>query len=323
MLYPDLAKNNINICFNLLIFSFSLARDENKAEINKIRYQYMCKGFPSVGVILILLFIFQQNNIIAQSAGDLPFKLVPEGLKYLKQGDSISVSSTVESSVFLVKFKDNFMPAAPPMIENPYYGDAEMQVDSVLNIAVETSFSPIKTGLYFAQNDTSTVKGAGFLVVGKDYPKYKKLKHLVSPLIYISTEEEMQTFEYTSDLKRSFNNYWLNLAGSRENASRLIKIYFKRVTVANNRFTSYKEGWKTDAGIVYVVFGEPDQVTLTTNGEKWIYRENVNHPATEFEFVMQENMFVKGKFRKLVRNNKLKGNWYETVERWRSGIIKN
>ena len=40
-----------------------------------------------------------------------------------------------------------------------------------------------------------------------------------------------------------------------QKAKSLIAIYYNRIQNANLHFTTFKEGWKTDRGMIYVVFG--------------------------------------------------------------------
>ena len=36
--------------------------------------------------------------------------------------------------------------------------------------------------------------------------------------------------------------------------------YFKRVEFANSNFKGYKEGWDSQMGMIYILFGRPDDV---------------------------------------------------------------
>jgi GWxTD domain-containing protein len=60
------------------------------------------------------------------------------------------------------------------------------------------------------------------------------------------------------------------MTGNNESkARRTIRAYYRRVTQANMLFTSYKEGWKTDMGMVISSFGKPDQINKTKDKEVW------------------------------------------------------
>jgi hypothetical protein len=36
--------------------------------------------------------------------------------------------------------------------------------------------------------------------------------------------------------------------------------YYYRVHVANQRFSGHREGWRSDRGMIYILYGEPDAV---------------------------------------------------------------
>ncbi len=59
--------------------------------------------------------------------------------------------------------------------------------------------------------------------------------------------------------------------------------YYRRVDIANQRFTRSREGWETDRGMVLVLFGEPNEIDahpFVTQGkpyEKWFYSNSNQH----------------------------------------------
>lgn len=50
--------------------------------------------------------------------------------------------------------------------------------------------------------------------------------------------------------------------------------YYSRIRTANQQFgTNTREGWKTDRGRIFVVYGKPDSITTLADGrEEWEYR---------------------------------------------------
>ena len=76
---------------------------------------------------------------------------------------------------------------------------------------------------------------------------------------------------FPTDKEKAFEQFWLKMAGTKERAKYVIAEYYKRVEKANVLFTSYKEGWKTDRGMLTIVMGMPNTVYKTTRGETWIY----------------------------------------------------
>ena len=43
-------------------------------------------------------------------------------------------------------------------------------------------------------------------------------------------------------------------------ANEVMEEYYRRVNYANGNFRSFREGWKTDMGMVYIVFGAPNEI---------------------------------------------------------------
>ena len=69
-----------------------------------------------------------------------------------------------------------------------------------------------------------------------------------------------------------------------ERARTLIREFYTRVESANNYFTSYLEGWKTDRGIIYIIYGVPNVVYKNKDYENWIYGEENNMMSINFTF---------------------------------------
>jgi GWxTD domain-containing protein len=67
----------------------------------------------------------------------------------------------------------------------------------------------------------------------------------------------------------------------------LMEEYYSRVTFANRQFTHYTDGWKSDRGMVYIIFGPPSNIErrpFENNSkpyEVWTYYEQ----NREFVFV--------------------------------------
>ncbi|NLR94652.1 MULTISPECIES: GWxTD domain-containing protein [Flammeovirga] len=241
-------------------------------------------------------------------------------MAYIKQGENFTVKGSAGTPYYVYHFSTDFMPAPPPMIENPNLGNP-MVVDSSFQIMANEAIDVKSTGLYFIQSDTASREGVGFMSVPEDFPKYRKMRHIYPPMIYISTQNEMMSFKSGDRPRLAFENFWLNVAGSPDNAKRMIKMYFDRVTEANIKFTDYKEGWKTDRGIVYIIFGEPNEVSNIDGGIRWSYESNLNHGQVEFDFMEDNNQFT-GTHYELKRSFDYKRVWFDTVKKWRNGTIQ-
>lgn len=81
---------------------------------------------------------------------------------------------------------------------------------------------------------------------------------------YLASSEDMQMFDKltTEEARREFlAKFWSKIENNELGQSDLTRmIYLQRIQTANQRFKSFaKEGWRTDRGRVYVLYGEPDE----------------------------------------------------------------
>src|SRR5688500_9793242 len=156
-------------------------------------------------------------------------------------------------------YDDNFPPAAPAYSEALARVSRGMAIDSVYHVRGDQALTFAAKGLYLLQKDTTSLQGFAFRAE-EDYPQYSKIVNLSGPLIYISTRQESERLALAKGNKKAFDRVVLTIASDTERARLLMRSYFRRVELANRYFTSYKEGWKTDRGMVYIIFGKPDEV---------------------------------------------------------------
>lgn len=305
---------------------------ENVEKINStFYYNFLIERITVPNAILKVTIRDLAANIQATKSINLevPNKAVSFGLKnqsnplnssYVRPGESLILKSSTQKPIYLVRFNHSFLPAAPPMGNNMSGGEPGLKVDSIITVNTNTPFSLGKETLYFAQEDTSTVSGIGFRVVSEDYPKFSRVENLANSMIYIATNKEINGFLSAPNKKAALDNFWINTGGSIEIAKRLIKEYYQRVTYANKNFTNYKEGWKTDRGIIYIVFGRPSEVANVPNGQQWVYFLGKKRKRVTFEFKRKPNIFS-GFHYELFRSPRYKKVYFEAVEMWRKGAI--
>jgi GWxTD domain-containing protein len=140
--------------------------------------------------------------------------------------------------------------------------------------------------------------------------------HLVLPLRYITAKAEYEKITESVDQKEAVDQFWLNTAGTPARAKTLIQKYYNNVEEANRYFSSYHEGWKTDRGIVFIIFDRPDYVYRSDNTEEWIYGEPEHRNSLRFDFIKVKNPFTDNDYM-LLRNPSMKDPWYITVQSWR------
>lgn len=243
-----------------------------------------------------------------------------EGLPFVQTfipaGESLRLTGKpARYTVF--QYRQEFEPAAPPMAP-PGSTSSSLEVDSTFSLSGDSLFQLTEEGLYFFQHDTSSLKGLGLRVTNRYYPEVGTLQDFAGPIRYLSTNEEWRQLKNAGFSKKEVDSFWLKIAQNQEQAKRIIKTYYRQVAEANKLFTNYKEGWKTDQGMIYILYGAPDQVLVQGAEEEWIYRKTALNPEIKFTFVRVKNPFTNRHF-VLVRSRNYTKSHYQTVSQWRRG----
>jgi GWxTD domain-containing protein len=253
---------------------------------------------------------------LSQARVDLPY-LYP----YIEIGDGLQIAAT-DSTVdryFVYHYNHTFSPADPPMFRLEKDVSRSMEVDTIFTVRPGEPFNLSKQGLYFIQSDTTSYAGISIRAEERFYPKLVRMEDIVDPVIYLTTRQEIEKLKKEEDQKKAFEKFWLNLASSEEMASKLIRTYFNQVENANRMFTNYKPGWKTDMGMIYIIYGPPDEVTYNGETESWYYGTQTG-PEVVFNFLKLKSIFSHQHFL-LVRDKQYRNSWYRAIENWRRGRI--
>ena len=243
---------------------------------------------------------------------------------YFKPQEIVYLSTTrvTENSFTVDYFKSKFKLAIPPFSAEPmarfsYKPDSTFTV-TLKDTKIELGMPP--NGFYHLKTNDVTKEGVTFFVYEPSYPKIKNAEQMILATRYIMAKKEFDNCMNAVDKKTAIDNFWLELGGSSERAKELIKKYYGRVQEANKLFTSYQEGWKTDRGMIYIVFGAPNKVSKRKNGEMWTYGDVGNPNSTYFQFIKVINPFTDNDY-VLDRNEIFKMPWYQAVDMWRQGRI--
>lgn len=196
--------------------------------------------------------------------------------------------------------------------------------DSSFTVTVDSAgyflFTPDRAGIYhFHQND-SIGKGFTVMVLGESYPIIASATDMLRPMRYITSVQEYDRMAKAPNVREAVERFWIDAAGDRERAREAIRIYFERVETANRHFSSEVEGWRTDRGMVHIIFGRPTSIRKSDLSETWTYGEENNLMSLVFTFVKRDSPYSDNELM-LERDPLLKGAWYRNVESWRNGRI--
>jgi GWxTD domain-containing protein len=176
------------------------------------------------------------------------------------------------------------------------------------------------TGMYFISLNEMTETGISVEVRSPGFPEVSRLDDLIKSARYISSRLEYDNLKLSSNPKRDLDKFWLACGGEKEKTRELIKIYYNRVKEANYYFSTHTEGWRTDRGLVHVVFGNPNRIYRNLDEELWLYGEENNLNAVKFSFKRVGSPFSDNHFL-LLRDPAFKPAWSRAVDSWRNGRI--
>ncbi len=270
----------------------------------------------------LLLEFFGKKNHLTQSW----YRIQTESGDFLS-GNRLSYSqavrlvseSAVNSTMNVKCYFRNFPPPPPPFVEerrSPFDYTPDSTFTLELKNGRSVYFTPAKAGFYFFQADTNLMEGPTVFRMNNGFPKVTQHTLMLEALRYLTSSKEYQQLLEHRIPKLAVDSFWIVSAGRPDLATELIRKYYQRVEVANQLYTSFTEGWKTDRGMIFIIMGKPTRVFRSFEQEVWIYGEYEDPRALKFYFNKAINPFSKNDY-VLVRNPYYKSIWYQNVQVWR------
>jgi GWxTD domain-containing protein len=188
-----------------------------------------------------------------------------------------------------------------------------------------------RVGIYLCSVSRTSKDGFTFLNFGINFPTMNSPESMMEPLVYLASEDEVNRLRSAVKPKAALDEFWIGCGGNIDKSRELIRIYYTRVLYSNYYFTSYKEGWRSERGMIYIIYGPPDKVYKSSEGESWGYRKpviksswggrySVQEEYLFFNFVKKENIFSDNDFY-LSRSETLVTYWDKAIVSWRKGIV--
>lgn len=160
--------------------------------------------------------------------------------------------------------------------------------DSYRKYAVNDFVTFEKAGSYVFNSDSTILGGLRYFVGEQEFPMIKHANQMLYPLrMLVNSDEWMQLNQFPP--KQAVDTFWLVAAPNTEAARQLIQVFYNRIQLANIKFSSHREGWKTDMGKTMVISGLPDEVEMTDSGQSWYYFIEKNEKL-QIPFVYDETI---------------------------------
>lgn len=214
-------------------------------------------------------------------------------------------------SLLAMQYQDEFINADPPMADMKPLAPS-IDLDSSYTFYDSANFK--ENYFYVVRPDSNASSGVTILREAVYYPEFRKLNELIESMLYITNQPEKKALINSTNPKKSFDSFWMNTYGTKFRARNAIRNYYNQVKYANSLFTDFKQGWKTDRGMIFIVFGPPDEVYRSGNKEEWFYDF-----GSSFEFTIISTFFAHKTYA-LRRNSNLEDTWFENIAAVRRGI---
>ncbi|MTI89226.1 MAG: GWxTD domain-containing protein [Balneolaceae bacterium] len=199
------------------------------------------------------------------------------------------------------------------------------------SVQIKYFFTDLDRGNYRLEvtserDDDDLYKARDFSIKSKNYPALKSPRELAAPLYYLMDKGEYETLmaiEDNDSLKAAIDRFWLSNINNAARTRSVLSLYYERVESANKKFSNFKEGWKTDAGMIYILFGSPWYTESFGDEMLWSYSYNRQDPRKNFFFHRTKINSKYFPFHNylFIRKNSYHSVQYNQIERWRSGLI--
>ena len=351
---PGLKSNQVDV-YSLMSFKYEVYTSLNKKDIVQsdsyklaelIPYDKLKSGAVEIKIALklkqnhhyiILLSVQDQVNkknyfkmlrIEKNMTSPENYRVITENGDLLwyswinkKQKIKIQYRQTSQKQIFLTYFEPKFSPAPTPysQVETSSLEYNNVKPFETYKLRLNNGFSELiqlpKDGAYIIHKDKGLVEGKLLCLFFNSYPLINNDAQKVFALRYLNSRKEFSQM-LQDDPSHTVQEFWFFEGRSTERSQQMMTTYYSRVQRANELFTSYKEGWKTDRGMIFMIYGPPDHVYNETDREVWEYGAEASYNDLQFDFLITKTPLNQLEY-VLLHQKEYKDSWYAVVQNWR------
>jgi len=218
----------------------------------------------------------------------------PKFMRFFLSGEKFNVQYRDRGvdSIYVDYFSlSNELPRPPVTATSDYTMNYVPDTSYVFPLIDTVDYDLRLEGMYHVKVDKEQDEGLTLFNFGGSFPEVTSHRELMEPLFYLATMAEYKDLRTKANRKMAVDDYWLKLGNSVEKSRELIRIYYNRVVYSNLYFSSNKEGWKTDQGMIFILFGPPNRIQMTGQGESWFYYAKRKSKTVEFKFQRENDAF--------------------------------
>jgi GWxTD domain-containing protein len=252
--------------------------DLNRGSIG-LEYLYVDKTDPNAA---------QNFKVVSSFSG------YPKFMRFFLTGEKFHVlyrDRNVDSIYVDYFMPKNELPRPPVTATSDYTMEYTPDTSYVFPMVDTVDYDLRRDGMYLVKVEKDLEVGLTLFNFGGSFPEVKTTRELMEPLFYLATLTEYRDLRTQPNKKLAVDNFWLKMGNSVEKSRELIRIYYNRVVYSNLYFSSNKEGWKTDQGMIFILFGPPTRIQITSSGESWYYFAKRKSKVVEFKFSREHDAF--------------------------------
>ncbi len=161
----------------------------------------------------------------------------------------------------------------------------ELPIEDVRGLRIKLDVTLEQNGKTQKQHIELKIKRPGVSSFIRD------INEAIDQMKYILTSDEWKQLSkaHKNDKEALFYSFWKERDPSPEtNENEIMDQYYVRVAYANEHFTSFAPGWRNDMGMIYILFGPPDDIERTfmssnRNARHTWHYYNVNRSFTFYD----------------------------------------
>lgn len=260
----------------------------------------------------------EQNFMLLNQDGSIHWDNFVRGNEKLR----VKVSDASVKALYISWYAPKFSPAITPFtlvnpneikhLKNP---DA-FKIELKNGISSPISFKDLGVYLFHIQKDK--LQGLSVFKFYSDFPYVSNDAQKLFTLRYLNPRFEFADLMAMKPAD-AVHEFWYSKSRTLERSKDMMTSYYRRAQRANELFTSYKEGWKTDRGMIFMIYGAPDKVNKLKDREVWEYGNDAFYNGLRFVFTRVDNPFTQNDFR-LIRQAYYENSWQGILDNWRSDM---
>ena len=259
-----------------------------------------------------------QNFMLLNADGSIHWENFVRGDEKLQ----LKLNDPAIKELYISWYAPKFSPAIVPFQQvrpnelKSLESSKPVKIEIINGKSVPLAFKDL--GVYFFHLNENEKRGFSVFKFFAEFPYVATDAQRLFTLRYLNPRWEFEEL-MAMEPEKAVDEFWYFKSRKQDRSEDMMRTYYGRVQRANELFTSYKEGWKTDRGMIFIIYGTPDKVFKFKDREVWEYGQGAFYNGLRFQFRREVNPFSKNDFR-LLRQDHYEHSWQGIVENWRTDI---